>query len=89
MPKGEMISRIADVFHVSADYLLGRTDDPVDYANAPQDTEKEQAQGIDRLQMLWRRLDHEDRIRLEGVAQGLLCSEKYNHVVPVEEKENV
>lgn len=27
-PTGEIIARIADVFNVSADYLLGRTDDP-------------------------------------------------------------
>lgn len=32
-PKGETVARIADVLHVSADYLLGRTDDPTDYAD--------------------------------------------------------
>lgn len=32
-PKGEFIATIADVLGVSADYLLGRTDDPTDYAS--------------------------------------------------------
>ena len=27
-PTGDVITRMADVFNVSADYLLGRTDDP-------------------------------------------------------------
>lgn len=27
-PSGEIVVRIADYFHVSTDYLLGRTDDP-------------------------------------------------------------
>lgn len=28
VPSGEVIAKIADYFHVSTDYLLGRTDDP-------------------------------------------------------------
>lgn len=32
-PKGDNVAVIADAFGVSADYLLGRTDDPTDYAN--------------------------------------------------------
>lgn len=32
-PKGETVAAIADALQVSADYLLGRTDDPTDYAN--------------------------------------------------------
>lgn len=32
-PKGEFVAAIADVLGVSTDYLLGRTDDPVDYSN--------------------------------------------------------
>lgn len=30
-PKGEAVARIADMLMVSADYLLGRTDDPTDH----------------------------------------------------------
>ena len=89
MPKGEMISRIADVFHVSADYLLGRTDDPRDYTKLSQSFEKDQSQELTRFQMLWQQLDHEDRIRLEGVAQGVLCTEKYKNAAVTAEKERV
>lgn len=32
-PKGETVAIIADALGVSADYLLGRTDDPTDYSN--------------------------------------------------------
>lgn len=32
-PKGETVAAIADALGVSADYLLGRTDNPTDYAN--------------------------------------------------------
>lgn len=32
-PKGEFVAAIADALGVSADYLLGRTDDMTDYAN--------------------------------------------------------
>ncbi len=28
IPKGDTLSKLADYFHVSTDYLLGRTDDP-------------------------------------------------------------
>ena len=28
IPSGEIIAKLADYFHVSTDYLLGRTDDP-------------------------------------------------------------
>ncbi|MBO4732099.1 MAG: helix-turn-helix transcriptional regulator [Spirochaetaceae bacterium] len=33
MPKAEFITAIANAYGVSADYLLGRTDDPTDYSN--------------------------------------------------------
>ena len=32
-PKGETVKAIADLFHVSTDFLLERTDDPTDYTN--------------------------------------------------------
>ncbi len=31
VPKQDKMAKIADYFHVSVDYLLGRTDDPIDY----------------------------------------------------------
>ncbi len=33
IPSVDVLSRIADFFHVSTDYLLGRTNDPTDYDN--------------------------------------------------------
>ena len=33
-PKNEFLISIANVYHVSVDYLLGRTDDPTDYTDA-------------------------------------------------------
>lgn len=33
VPKGDTVKIMADALHVSADYLLGRTDDPTDFAN--------------------------------------------------------
>ena len=32
-PKGDTVAAVADALGVSADYLLGRTDDPTDYSN--------------------------------------------------------
>ena len=32
VPSGETVASIADMLHVSTDYLLGRTDDPTDYS---------------------------------------------------------
>lgn len=32
-PDFEMLSKIAELFEVSTDYLLGRTDDPIDWEN--------------------------------------------------------
>ena len=40
-PTGEILVRIADVFHVSVDYLLGRTDDPTSYLKVDNLTPKE------------------------------------------------
>ena len=34
-PSGEIVAKIADYFHVSTDYLLGRTDDPHPVGAAP------------------------------------------------------
>ena len=32
-PTGDSVVKVADAFHVSTDYLLGRTDDPTDYSD--------------------------------------------------------
>lgn len=36
-PDGETLSKIADYFHVSTDYLLGRTNDPLPVRDVDQD----------------------------------------------------
>ena len=89
-PKGDTVATIADAFHVSADYLLGRTDDPTDYCNSdiprkplqdapktvpfPQGTNNQ----MDPLYLLCGRLDASDRLKVHGVIQGLLMHEKYS-----------
>lgn len=35
IPSGDVVAKIADYFHVSTDYLLGRTDDPQPVGAAP------------------------------------------------------
>lgn len=103
-PKGETVKVIADALEVSADYLLGRTDDPTDYTDgdliasvagpmldhfdgdvkkalafkaavdADALAEKNQTPKITKL---YNMLDDEDRIKVEGVIQGLLLADKY------------
>ncbi len=105
-PKGETVKMIADALEVSADYLLGRTDDPTDYTNgdliasvagpvldhfdgdvkkalafkaavdADALAEKNQTPKIIKL---YNMLDDEDRIKVEGVIQGLLLADKYKN----------
>lgn len=84
-PLGDIVARIADAFNVSTDYLLGRTDDPTDYAkgSTPKPEPKPsviafQNPETDSLTRLISRLDPADRLRAEGVIQGLLMQEKYN-----------
>lgn len=40
-PDNEMLSALADYFHVSTDYLLGRTDDPLPVRDVDQDLHDE------------------------------------------------
>lgn len=72
-PKGDAVATIANVLGVSADYLLGRTDDPVDWLNrkptAPAETP--------RIVTLFEQLDLADQARVEGYINALLESEKY------------
>lgn len=86
-PLGNIVAAIADAFGVSTDYLLGRTDDMTDYAKSgkPNPEKKDPSPVIhfpnsesDSLTRLISRLDPADRLRVEGVIQGLLMQEKYN-----------
>lgn len=38
-PNGESLRKVADYFHVSTDYLLGRTDDPSPFSEQQKDGE--------------------------------------------------
>ena len=93
-PKGETIALMADKLGVSADYLLGRTDDPTDYTKGgipipvPDQTPSNTAASAktvsfkkpvvnDNLIQLIGKLDASDRLRAEGVIQGLLMQDKY------------
>ena len=74
IPKGETIKAIADAYEVSADFLLGRTDDPIDWSKVDK-YEKENA--CPRILQAFLKLDPTDRIKVESVMEGLLLSDKY------------
>ena len=83
-PKGETLVTIADTFHVSTDYLLGRTDDPTDYAKQtipPEKRDRILAASMQRRDLaivrLYNKLDATDRSKAYGVIQGLLLQDKY------------
>ena len=79
-PKGDTVARIADKLGVSTDYLLGRTDDPRDYTK---ETPADDAGGEKvvmfepGIMKLYRKLDAKDRLKAEGVIQGMLMQDKY------------
>ena len=64
-PKSEQIKQLADLFSVSADYLLDRTTDPTDYAK------------MNIMPKSFRELDEIDQIRVEAFISGLLSADKY------------
>lgn len=92
-PQNEFLINIADIYGVSTDYLLCRTDDPTDYANPDivaaskiDDTKKALAlQNIAAAQKsatqdgnaLFDQLDDVDQGKAEAYMQGLLSQEKY------------
>ena len=104
-PNGDMVAAIADALEVSADYLLGRTDDPTDYSNgdlianvagpildhfdgdvkkalafkAAVDADALAERNTPNVIKLSNMLDSEDKIKIEGVIQGLLLADKYKN----------
>lgn len=77
-PNGAMVAVIADALHVSADYLLGRTDDPTDVtAQSRSQTAPSMPVPSDPLFDAIQKLDNIDRIRLEAYMDGLLANDKY------------
>ena len=91
-PKGDTVARIADVLDVSADYLLGRTDDPTDYAKNKIESLMNRRIGLHEYEYdhdemralyessiikLYKKLDETDKLKAEGVIQGMLMQDKY------------
>lgn len=84
-PKTEYLTAVANVYGVSTDYLLGRTDDPTDYSLRE---DKEIAVALQKAAAdktgvtpmgvkLFVQLDEVDRGKAEGFMQGLLAQSKY------------
>ena len=79
-PKGETVAAIADALGVSADYLLGRTDNPIDYVNsAPvvEDAPRDYMGAIPDFVSKFRMLDDVDKAKAEAYLDGLLSADKY------------
>ena len=79
-PKGETVAAIADALGVSADYLLGRTDNPIDYAkSAPvvEDVSRDYMGAIPDFVSKFRMLDDVDKAKAEAYLDGLLSADKY------------
>ena len=74
-PSAEHISKIADYFNVSTDYLLGRTDNPAiaggSHVNEPDDIDKiiDRAMFFDGMP-----LTDDDRRALRGIISGYMNS---------------
>ena len=76
-PNAERISEIADYFHVSTDYLLGRTDNPA----IAGETQLEQEIDINELDgriMLFdgKPLTDDDKRAIKGIIEGFMNSKK-------------
>lgn len=79
-PKGETVAAIADALGVSADYLLGRTDDPIDHVNsAPvvEDAPRDYIGAVPDFVTKFRMLDDVDKAKAEAYLDGLLSADKY------------
>lgn len=90
-PKTEYLVAVADVYGVSTDYLLGRTNDSTDYTNPELCAGKKKAVASQRATAddvkseatpmgvtLYLQLDENDKSKAEGFMQGLLSQDKYN-----------
>ena len=76
-PNAERIAEIANYFHVSTDYLLGRTDNPAiagdSHVNEPDDIDKI----IDHAMLFdGKPLTDEDRRAIRGIISGYMNSKE-------------
>lgn len=79
MPKGETVAIMADALHVSADYLLCRTNDPTDYCRQNLKVHSDIGRNDDsEIINLYSQLDSLDRVRVEAYIEGILTKDKYN-----------
>ena len=65
---------------MSADYLLGRTDNPIDYVNsAPvvEDAPRDYIGAVPDFVTKFRMLDDVDKAKAEAYLDGLLSADKY------------
>jgi len=79
-PKGETVAVIADALGVSADYLLGRTDNPIDYASSVpvvENVSHDYVRTIPDFISKFRMLDDVDKAKAEAYLDGLLSADKY------------
>lgn len=74
-PKGDTVLLIADTLGVSADYLLGRTDDQTDHTTHPGTATPAPTHPIAAM---FDQLDKVDQARVEAYIVSILESEKYN-----------
>lgn len=74
-PMGDTVLLIANTLGVSADYLLGRTDDQTDYAAHPSAATPAPTHPIAAM---FDQLDKVDQARVEAYILSILESEKYN-----------
>ena len=78
MPKGETVAIMANALHVSADYLLCRTNDPTDYSSQKQEVRTNAVPNeTQRMLDLYNQLDSLDQIRVEAYIEGMLTKDKY------------
>ena len=81
-PKGDTVAIIASALNVSADYLLGRTDDPTDWSNA-RNHKGSVSSGVvmdtveDKVSTLFSQLDDIDQQKAMAYIEGLLSADKY------------
>ncbi len=85
-PKGETVAVIADALGVSADYLLGRTDNPIDYVNsAPvaENVPRGYVEAVPDFVSKFKMLDCVDKAKAEAYLDGLLSADKYRTEIQV------
>ncbi|MBP2621155.1 helix-turn-helix domain-containing protein [Streptococcus panodentis] len=76
-PKSDRLQEIADYFHVSTDYLLGRTNNPV-IAGEPASEQEIDIDDLDGRIMVFdgKPLSDDDKRAIKGIIEGYLNSKK-------------